>query len=189
MSQPSVVAPVPRGPANDPGAVGAPRPPGALAGLARAAIAPVLSAAVLVGLLSAWVTTGGAGTLRRVDVEVELAAIPLPDGSTAVADGGVATTYIVIKNLGGPDELLAARTPAARRTVLVRSGRTPFASGGLSRALAIPAGGSISLNPFGPDIVLLHPALHMGEMVPLTLVFRHAGQVRIDAMVTAPGSP
>ncbi|HYB88599.1 MAG TPA: copper chaperone PCu(A)C [Streptosporangiaceae bacterium] len=155
-----------------------------LAGLARAAIAPALSAAILVGLLSAWVMTGGAGSLRRVYVQVGLAAIPLSFAPHAAH--ATTTTYIVIKNLAGPDELLAARTPIARQAVLVRDGRTPSAPGSVLPGLAIPAGGTTSLNPFGTDIVLLHPAeLHSGEVVPLTLVFRHAGTVRIDATVTS----
>ncbi|HUL25847.1 MAG TPA: copper chaperone PCu(A)C [Streptosporangiaceae bacterium] len=155
-----------------------------LGGLARAAIAPALSAALLVGLLSAWVATGGGGSLRRVYVQVGLAAIPLSFAPHAAH--ATATTYIEIRNLAGPDELVAARTPIARQAVLVRDGRTPSAPGSLLPGLAIPAGGTASLNPFGADIVLLHPAaLHLGEIVPLTLVFRHAGKVRIDVTVTS----
>ena len=57
-------------------------------------------------------------------------------------------------------------------------------------ALAIPAHGSITLSPLSDDAVLLDPAPYESDMtVPLTLVFRHAGRVQVDATVTAPGSP
>jgi copper(I)-binding protein len=162
-----------------------------LAGLARAALAPVACAAVLVGLLSGWVATGGAGTLRRVQVQFGLAAIPLPPGQdNAVATADVAPAYLVIKNLGGPDELLTARSPLARRILLARRGDDPSGTGALLSGLAIPGGGSVSLSPFTADIVLISPAaLHVGEMVPLVLTFRHAGRVTVEAMVTPPGTP
>jgi len=183
MSWQAAAAPTPhRG--TDGGAPVPPRPWAMLAGLLRAAIAPALAAAILVGLLSVWVATGGAGTLRHVHIQVGLAAVPFSFAPHAIH--ATATTYIVIRNLAGPDELVAARTPSARQAVLVRDGRTPSAPGSLLHGLAIPAGGTVSLNPFGADIVLLHPAaLHLGEIVPLTLVFRHAGEVRIDATVTS----
>jgi len=41
------------------------RPHGSGAELIRAALAPVICAAALIGLLSAWVATGGAGTVSR----------------------------------------------------------------------------------------------------------------------------
>jgi copper(I)-binding protein len=162
-----------------------------LAGLAKAALAPAASAAVLVGLLSGWVASGGAGTLQRVQIQVELAAIPLPPGQdNAVATADVAATYLVIKNLGAPDDLLAARSPLAQRIALTRRGNKPSGSGALLSGLAIPGDGSVSLSPFGADIVLIRPAaLHVGEMVPLTLTFRRAGRVTVEAMVTPPGTP
>ena len=44
----------------------------------------------------------------------------------------------------------------------------------------------MNLNPFGRDLVLIHPrALHIGEIVPITLEFRQAGPVRVDLIVTA----
>ena len=49
----------------------------ALPELGRAAFGPVICAVVLIGLLSAWVATGGAGTLSRVRLQVSLAAVPM----------------------------------------------------------------------------------------------------------------
>ena len=87
--------------------------------LARAAFGPVICAVVLTGLLSAWVATGGAGTLSRVKLQVTLAAVPMRAFTLqAAAAVGPATTFLTIRNLSGtPDELVAVRSPiaAARR--------------------------------------------------------------------------
>ncbi len=173
-------------PGGDGSSPGGKRPAGALAGLLRAAIAPVLSAAVLLVLLTVWVRTGGAGTLRRVHVEITLAAIPLSFGPGAGSGLPEATTYLEIRNVGPADYLIGARSPAARGTLLARVGRTPLARGGHLAEIALAAGATLDLNPFGRDLVLIRPrALHTGEIVPITLEFRHAGPVRVDLIVTA----
>ena len=166
-------------------------PPSRLAEVARAAAAPLISAALITGLLAAWVITGGAGTVTRLRMQIVLAAIPmrgyLPSQARAIHQ---APTYFTIRNLTGqPDELLSVRTPIARHVVLTgppgpRETRPTVSS------LAIPAHGSITLSPLSDDVVLLDPAPYESDMtVPLTLVFRHAGRVQVDATVSAPGAP
>jgi copper(I)-binding protein len=157
----------------------------------RPVAVPVACAALLTGLLSAWVATGAGGTLRRLPFKFELAAISSPAASAGVPD---AATYLVIKNLAGPDELLSARAPASRRVVLARRGTdfrgTGIPDTGTLPALAIPAGSTTSLSPLGPDIVLIEPgAMQVGATVPVTLTFRHAGRITVDFRVTAPGTP
>jgi len=159
----------------------------AMTALVRPAAAPVACAVVLAGLLSAWVATGGGGTLRRMPLKFELAAIPAPGAQGTAA---TATTYLVIKNLGGPDELLSAQAPASRRIVLARRGTQPPGAGGALPALAIPARSTTSLSPFGADLVLISPSpLHVGATVPVTLTFRHAGRITVQFTVTPPGTP
>ena len=85
------------------------RPRGSGAGLVRAALAPVICAAALIGLLSAWVATGGAGTVSRVTIRIGQAAVALPSSSAP----DQAATFLTITNLGGPDTLLSVRSPAA----------------------------------------------------------------------------
>jgi copper(I)-binding protein len=162
--------------------------------LARGAIGPVICAVVLVALLSAWVATGGAGTLSQVRIQVSLAAVPMraftPQAAAAI---GTATTFLTIRNLSDtPDELIAARSPIARQVVLTtRTGpnqetgpRTVVAG------LAIPADGTLTLSPFGNDLVLTDPTpFESTGTVPLILTFRDAGTVTIEATVTAPGTP
>ncbi len=159
--------------------------------LGRAAFGPVICAVVLIGLLSAWVATGGAGTLSRVRLQVTLAAVPMRAFTPAAAAAvGPATTFLTIRNLSGtPDELIAVRSPIARQVVLtVRSELNgPRAIVG---DLVIPARGILTLSPFGDDLVLRDPApFETSSSVPLTLTFRHAGTVTVEATVTAPGTP
>ncbi len=157
--------------------------------LVRGAIGPVICAVLLVALLSAWVATGGAGTLSRVRIQVSLAAVPMrgftPQGDAAIK---TATTFLTIRNIGGtPDELIAASSPNARRIVLTtRDGPGRPAVAGL----VIPAHGTLTLSPFGADLVLQDPAPYESQgTVPLILTFRDAGPMTIEATVTAPGTP
>ncbi len=159
--------------------------------LLRAVAGPVICSVVLTGLLAAWVAAGGAGTLTRVRLQVTLAAVPMraftPRAAAAV---GAATTFLTIKNLSGtPDELVAARSPIAGRVILTGRGG-PTAPRTVVADLVVPAHGTLTLSPFGDDLVLQDPApFETSTAVPLTLTFRHAGTVTIDATVTAPGTP
>jgi copper(I)-binding protein len=159
----------------------------AMTALVRPVAAPIACAVALTGLLSAWVATGGGGTLRRMPLKFELAAISAPGVQGA---GTAAATYLVIKNQGGPDELLSARAPASRRVVLARRGTQPSGARGTLPGLAIPGQSTTSLSPLGADIVLIGPRpLQVGDTVPVTLTFRHAGRITVQFTVTPPGTP
>jgi len=90
---------------------------------------------------------------------------------------------------GGADELTAVSSPIASRVVLTErvgvAGPRTVVGG-----LVIPARGTLTLSPFGDDVVLqdLSRYEHLAT-VPLTLSFRHSGTVTIDAAVTQPGTP
>ena len=162
-----------------------------LGDLVRAGAAPAACAAVLIGLLSAWVVSGGAGSITRIRIQVSLAAVPMR-GYTAAADAATtrAPTYLTIHNLSSrPDRLLSVRSPLAGRIVLLRR-PGPGRPGSAVSSLTIPAGTSITLTPFGDDVVLLHPKAYENDgSVPLTLTFAHAGQVSVNASVSPPGDP
>jgi copper(I)-binding protein len=149
--------------------------------LVRSAAGPVICAVILVALLSAWVVSGGAGSIARVRIQVVLAAVPMRAFTSAAADRvTTAHTYLTIENLSGtPDELISVRSPDARRVVLTRPD-----------GLVVPAHGTLVLSPLGDDAVLVDPvAFESAGRVPLTLVFRNAGPVTVEATVTAPGTP
>jgi copper(I)-binding protein len=165
------------------------------ADLARSAAAPVICAIALIGLLSAYVGLSGART-ARVQIQVTLAAFPLRafvGGSAGTRPTGA---YLTVRNLSdSADELTGASTPAARRAILTRHagvGATAAGAGHGSAvaSLAMGAHSIVTLSPFGSDVVLLGAArLRIGQHVPLTLTFRHAGRVTVEATVTAPGTP
>jgi copper(I)-binding protein len=187
-----------------------------LADLARSAAAPVICAIALIGLLSGYVALSGA-RIAQVQIQVTLAALPLStfggsagEGSTgqgstgegAPGGGGAGTglvgAYLTIRNLAGSaDELTGASTPAARRVILTRHAGVGAAAtrGGASpgpavAGLTIAAHSAVTLSPFGSDVVLVGGArLRTGQHVPLTLTFRQAGRVTVEATVTAPGAP
>ena len=149
--------------------------------LLRAVAGPLICAVVVTGLLAAWVGTGGGGTLTRVRLQVTQAAVPMRAFTPqAAAEVHAATTFLTIRNLSGtPDELVAARSPLASRVALRQHG-----------SLVIPAHGTLTLTPFGDDLVLQQPSPYESRAtVPLTLTFRHSGTVTIDAPVTGPGTP
>jgi copper(I)-binding protein len=159
--------------------------------LLRAVAGPVICAVVVTGLLAGWAGTGGAGTLTQVRLQVTQAAVPMRALTPQAADAiGSASTFLTIQNLSGtPDELVAARSPFARRVVLTqRTG--PAGPPAQVGALVIPAHGILTLTPVGDDLVLQQPSRYESRAtVPLTLTFRHAGTVTIDAAVTSPGMP
>jgi hypothetical protein len=56
--------------------------------------------------------------------------------------------------------------------------------------IVIPGRSTVTLSPFGNDVVFLRPTRIMtGQSVRVVLTFRHAGKVTIEATVTPPGTP
>jgi copper(I)-binding protein len=155
----------------------------------RSAAAPLVCALVLTGLLSAWVASGGAGTLTRIRLQVTQAAVPMR-GFSPQTEAGPAVTFLTIRNLTGTtDELLAVSSPIASHVELTErvglAGQRTAVSD-----LVIPAHGTLTLSPLGDDVVLQDPSRYENlASVPLRLTFRHSGTVTIDAPVSAPGTP
>jgi copper(I)-binding protein len=156
-----------------------------LTDLVRSAAGPVIAAAALIGLLSAYV--GLAGGASRIKVQVTSAAIPMisAPGQQSV------NAYLTIRNLtASPIDLVRASTPAAATTKLTRPAGASQSTRASLAELTIPPHATITLTPFGPDLTLTGTArLHDGQQVPLTLTFRGLGTVTAHAAVTAPGSP
>ena len=146
---------------------------------------------MLIGLLSAWAAASGAGTLTRVRIEVTLAAVPM---RAFTFQGGGRHPH------GGhiPDDQQPQRYPGRadrraqphRRARHARPERRPGGARTQVGGLLIPAHGTLTLSPLTDDAVLENPApFEDRATVPLTLVFRDAGVITIDAPVTAPGTP
>jgi copper(I)-binding protein len=113
---------------------------------------------------------------------------PNPPGAPTAAG------YAAISNLGlAPDRLVAASSPDARS---VEVHQMIIAAGGVMQmrpvagGLQIGSGQTVTLAPGGYHLMLIGPthAFRVGEVVPMTLTFRHAGAVRVRFQVeNAPG--
>jgi copper(I)-binding protein len=150
----------------------------------------VICAVVLIGLLTAWATSGSGGALTRTRIQVTLATVPMRAFTMQAADAvATAQVYLVIRNMDAvPDELIAARTPIADRVIFTRGG--PGGRQTQVAGLPVPAAGTLSLSPLTGGLLIEHPVpFENRQTVPLTLVFRHAGQITVDAVVSAPFTP
>ena len=153
--------------------------------LVRAAAAPVICSVLLLGLLSAWVVTGGDGTISRVRIDITEASVAEP-----TQPGGPAAMYLTMVNLSGGDRLVSVTTSAARRVEFVRRKGTAQGLGQQLTSISVPARATVNLNPFTTDIVLVGPApMTAGRTVSITLTFARAGRVTVAAAVTPPGTP
>ncbi len=107
-----------------------------------------------------------------------------PGGAT------VGAAYVEITSKDA-DTLIAASSPAAGRVEIHTHGMDD----GIMKMrkldkLGIPAGGSALLKPSGDHIMLLDlkAPLKEGDLLPITLVFEKAGEVKIDATVEPVGA-
>ncbi|MFH8991119.1 copper chaperone PCu(A)C [Streptomyces sp. NPDC017940] len=148
-------------------------------------VAPVFACAVALAGLSAWVAAGAAGGPARVAVG---------DGRVFLPYGGKAETaaFFRITNSGeSGDTLLSVGSPVADDVML---SRTVERAGNVESmrmvdSAAVPARSVLRMAPEGLD-VMLRPRrpLRVGDEVPFVLRFRHAGDVRVRAVVVRPGS-
>ena len=148
-------------------------------------------AAVLVGLLSGWVAIDGTGTITPLRIQISLAAVPMRSyPGAATAPSGPASMFLTISNPGHT---------AGRAAVGPQPGSAPHRAETQQRAARSGHGGHgaedpgadhLTLTPFGNDVVLEDPRPFENDTtVPLTLTFRHAAQITVDANVSAPGTP
>lgn len=129
----------------------------------------ILVAAVAIG---AWVIFA-----RNTPPDLHIANATAAPIQGAPGEVGV---FLSIDNHGGPDILTGAHSPAAGRAVLAAPGPT----------LAIPADSEPSLAPDGAFIRLsgVTGTLEDGQIIPVALSFRNAGELTINARLIAPKS-
>jgi periplasmic copper chaperone A len=117
------------------------------------------------------------------DFEIIHAAIPMPMGAAKSAAG-----YMAISNEGATDDtLIGVEVGFAAKAMLHN---TEFSTGGVARmlhvpALTVPAADTVVFEPGGYHIMLmgLNRRLKVGDMLPATLIFEHAGRVAFEFMV------
>jgi periplasmic copper chaperone A len=138
------------------------------------------AAASLVVLAAGGLTGCYAKASAAPAIELSTAVVPQPSVP------GKTVAFLDIRNNGGPDRLISARTSAG--------GRVTFGAKGNSATNTLPA---ISIP--GHDVVRLAPntahllitgarPMHGGKDITLTLVFAHAGAISVIAQITNPAT-
>jgi len=97
----------------------------------------------------------------------------------------VGGAYFTIVNDGDADVLLRVESPVSRKAeVHLMQMKDGMMSMRPMPTVAIPAHGRVVFSPEGLHVMLvdLHQPLRQGEHVPLTLVFRKAGPVQVQAI-------
>ncbi|MET9607885.1 copper chaperone PCu(A)C [Streptomyces sp. NPDC006512] len=151
-----------------------------------AALVPALAClAALVGL-TAWTTTGAAGSPPRIEPGVAHLLLP------AAADGGRTTAFFRITNTGGADDqLVSVTSPVAEDLVLNRHVRAGGGAGTTRTvpSVTVPAGRTVTMTPNSVDVLMtVKGRLREGDTVPFVLRFRRSGPVDAVAFVVRPGS-
>jgi copper(I)-binding protein len=116
-------------------------------------------------------------------IEVGTAYVPVPHGH------GTTVAYVVIRNNGSADRLVAARTSVGGR-VTFREAHGPGASlMSTVPSIRIPGHGTLAMTPDGVHMLITGAGpMRGGKDITLTLVFAHAGRVSVVAQVTNPQS-
>jgi copper(I)-binding protein len=141
----------------------------------RTAAAACLAMLAAAGLTGCYVKAGAA-----TSIQVATAYVPLP------AAPGRTVAYVVIRNNGPRDRLIAARTSVGGQVVF----RAPIGRSTTMHtisAISIPADATIRLVPDGLHMLITRAGpMRGGKDITLTLVFAHAGPVSVVAQVTNP---
>jgi copper(I)-binding protein len=165
------------------GAARAHRPRGA----ARATAAHRAARATAACLLAALTAAGAAGCVARAGAApaIELAAAYVAAPRTP----GTTVAYVVIRNNGPADRLVAARTSAGGRVVF-RVTDGPHGTATRSVPLVrVPAHSLLAMVPDGVHMIITGAGpMRNGKDITLTLVFARAGPVSVLAPVTNPQS-
>jgi copper(I)-binding protein len=133
-------------------------------------------------ILAAGALAGCATTAHATSTPIKLAsAFVIQGGGTHIDDA-----YVVIQNSGPADNLLTAISSAGGTVTLRGPGRSGSAVRQVSE-LSIPGHSIVRLDLAGTHLVISNPGrMTEGTDITLTLVFAHAGKVRVFAQVTNP---
>ena len=148
-----------------------------LAVLARRA---VVAAALVAGLG----TVAGCAAQAGASPSIQIASAYVP-----VPHDGITVAYVVIRNNGDADRLVAAHTSVGGR-VTFRTAHGPGASVmSTISSVRIPGHTTLAMRPDGIHMVITGAGpMHGGKDITLTLDFAHGGPVSVVATVTDPQS-
>ena len=147
------------------------------AGLARL-LAAATAVAGLAGLAGC-----AAPAVAGSQVQLSTAFVPVPQTP------GTTVAYVVIRNNGPADRLVAARTSAGGRVTFRRASGPAAATMATIASVRVPAHSTLAMRPDGIHMLITGVGrIHGGKDITLTLVFARAGPVSVVAQVTNPQS-
>ena len=151
--------------------------PGGRRRLARALVVLVTSAAAA-GLAGCVASAGASAS-----VQLSTAYVPVPQTQ------GTTVAYVVIRNNGPADRLVAARISAGGRVTFRRPSGPGAATMATIASVSIPAHATLAMAPNSIHMLITDAGrMRGGNDITLTLVFARAGAVSVVAQVTNPQS-
>jgi copper(I)-binding protein len=143
----------------------------------RAAAAACVAALAAAGLTGCYARAGAA-----TSIQIATAYVPLPTAS------GQTVAYVVIRNSGPRDRLIAARTSVGGHVLF----RAPIGRSMTMRTIpviSIPSHATTRLVPDGLHMLITGARrMRGGRDITLTLVFARAGAVSVVAQITDPAT-
>jgi copper(I)-binding protein len=145
----------------------------------RGAAVAAAAMAAAAGLGAVTGCTARAGASQSIEISTAYVPVPRTPGTTVA--------YVVIRNNGAADRLVAARTSAGGRvTFRVASGPGASVMGSVA-SVRIPAHATTAMRPNGVHMLITGAGpMRGGKDITLTLRFARAGQVSVVAQVTNP---
>ena len=141
-------------------------------------------AAVTAALVAGLGTVAGCAARAGASPSIQIASAYVP-----VPHDGITVAYVVIRNNGDADRLVAAHTSVGGR-VTFRTAHGPGASVmSTISSVRIPGHTTLAMRPDGIHMVITGAGpMHGGKDITLTLDFAHGGPVSVVATVTDPQS-
>ncbi|MFD7370194.1 copper chaperone PCu(A)C [Streptomyces mirabilis] len=150
-----------------------------------AALAPVAVCGLALGGLSTWTAYGNAGSPARIAVTGGRVYLPYGDAPDTAA------FFRITNNGGSADRLLKVTSRAVDGVGTLSRHRmtgTRSASAQTVASVAVPAGGTLAMSPYGLDVTVPAKAgRQAGDLVSFTLHFERGGAVKTLAVVVRPG--
>lgn len=141
-------------------------------------VRPLLATAALAVALGVVACQSGNGSVTVVDVR-----IGQPTGPNAAL-------YLTAASYGQEDRLIGATTDVARAVQLHESTVGDDGNSGMRpvEAHVLPEEGDLVLEPGGPHLMLVEvQRLEVGDVVEVELIWEHAGETTVEALVVDPG--
>lgn len=139
----------------------------------------------LIGLIASAVALTGCSQHHAAVTPIKIASayVMQSAGVNAVA------AYFVIGNSGPADRLLSVRSSAGGRVLMVGPGGRGLSAASALSGLSVPGHSVTRLDPSGYHLEIVRSGrLRQGTDVTLTLVFAHAGTIRVPAQVNNPAN-